>query len=348
MIDKYKILVVEDQIIVAKDIAATLKLAGYEVIGIAVDAKTAIDYCEERKPDLVLMDIRLKGEMTGIDAANIIYPKYNIPIIYLTAHSDSETLNKAKVTEPFGYVLKPYDTRVLITNMEMALYKHKTEVELKEKTKELEIEKRKTDELLHNILPDEIAEELKEKGQVAPKRYENITIMFTGFQGFSKMLTNMGPKIVLSKLNEIFNVFDTILLDSGLEKLKSIGDSLMVASGLPTENLNHAKNMLKASIEMNNYIVEENKRSEFNWEMKTGINSGSVIAGIAGSRKFTYDIWGDAVNIAARMKSNCKPGRINISEATFNLLKNDFSFEFNGILNSKVKNEVNMYYFMSV
>lgn len=341
---KLRILIAEDEKIIALDIRNTLKSLGYEVIGIVNNGDEAVASAENLRPDLILMDIMLNGGINGIEAAKIILPKYDIPVIYLTALSDSETLNKAKVTEPFGYVLKPYDARVLNSSVEMAVYKHKIDSDLRKKTRELEEEKLKTDQLLLNILPAEIIDEWKTYGFISPRQYNLISILFTSFQGFSDISSRLSPDVLVEELNEIFQNFDTIIESYNLEKLKTIGDTYMIGAGLPKEADDHALVITSAALEMQNYITRRNSRSKINWDMRAGINSGQVIAGIVGTNKFTYDVWGDTVNIASRMGSNSLPGKINISGTTYELVKNQFDCEYRGKLNAKGKGEIDMYF----
>jgi adenylate cyclase len=342
--EKLRILVAEDEKIIAIDIRNTLRGLGYEVIAIVNTGEEAIKAAGELKPDMILMDIMLSGTMTGIDAAKVILPQYDIPVIYLTALSDNETLNRAKVTEPFGYVLKPYDARVLNSAIEMAVYKHKIDSELRRKTKELEEEKIRTDRLLHNILPSEIVDEWKTYGFISPRHYNHISILFTDFHGFTDISSRLSPDLLVEELNDIFQNFDTIIESYNLEKLKTIGDTYMIGAGLPKESDDHAVRITKAALDMQDYIIGRNKSTKVQWHMRAGINSGQVIAGIVGTNKFTYDVWGDTVNIASRMESSSLPGKINISGSTYALIKEYFDCEYRGKLNAKGKGEIDMYF----
>jgi adenylate cyclase len=339
-----RILVAEDEKIIAIDIKNTLKGLGYDVIGIVSTGEEAIRLAGELRPDLVLMDIMLNGKMNGIEATKIILPQFDIPVIYLTALSDNETLDKAKITEPFGYVLKPYDARVLNSAIEMASYKHKIDSELRKKTRELEEEKIRTDRLLHNILPSEIVSEWKKYGFISPRYYSHISILFTDFHGFTDISSRLSPDVLVEELNDMFQNFDTIIESHNLEKLKTIGDTYMIGAGLPVEDDDHAIRITRAALDMQSYIRERNSTSKIQWLMRAGINSGQVIAGIVGTNKFTYDVWGDTVNIASRMESSSLPGRINISGATYDLIKEHFDCEYRGKLNAKGKGEIDMYF----
>ena len=344
MSDATRILIAEDEKIIALDISNTLKRLRYEVTGIAASGEEILQLAEEGNSDLILMDIMLEGEMSGIEAANIISERYSLPVVFLTALTDEATLQRAKTSNAFGYILKPYDEKSLHSAIEMALYKHKIENELEIRTAELEEEKKKTDKLLKNILPEEIVEEIKTDGSVKPRYYEEVSILFTEFSGFDLLTSSIRPDLLLDELNEVFGSFDSIVQKYDLEKMKTIGDSYMIAAGLPHRIENHAEKLLNAAIEMQDYIVKRNKANKIKLEMKVGIHSGPVVAGIVGMRKFTYDVWGDTVNIASRMASGCLDQKINISGATYSLIKDLFKCIHRGKLEVKGKGEIDMYF----
>lgn len=322
------ILIAEDENIIALDIKSTLISLGYNVLGVARTKDEIVSLTGKLNPDLVLMDIMLALGTSGIEAAEIIKKDYDIPIIYLTALTDNETLKRAKVTDPFGYILKPYDSKTLNTTIEMALYKHSVNIKLKERTKELEEEKIKTDNLLKIIYPAPVIKELKEKGFIEPREFRNVTILFTDFQDFTTLSSQMHAKQLVDELNDIFKNFDAIINRYSLEKLKTVGDSYIVAGGMPIADKEHATKIVAATIDMQNYLEIRNIDSEFKWNMRAGIHSGSVISGVVGRTKFVYDIWGNDVNIASFMERSSQPGQVNISETTYNLIKNKFECSF--------------------
>ena len=212
-----------------------------------------------------------------------------------------------------------------------------------ERTKELEYEKNKSDDLLKNILPVTLVDELKAKGYVKPREFKSISIMFTDFKGFSYIANVLPPERLVSELNDIFKNFDEIIQKYELEKLKTVGDSYMVGAGLPEEIDDHAVRIIDAALEMQTYIQNRNKISPIKWEMRAGIHTGSVIAGVVGTRKFTYDIWGENVNIASRMESAGLPGEINISAYTYMLVKEKFKCVYRGKISTKGTGELDMY-----
>lgn len=338
------ILIVEDEKIIAIDLKKTLEKLDYYVINIISSGEETLEFVKRNSPDLILMDIMLDGKLTGIETSQLIKLQKDIPVVFLSALTDHQTLQKAKITEPYGYIPKPFEQKILHSVIQMAVYKHKAEMMLREKTRELEEEKRKTDQLLLNILPAEIVQELKTKGFVAPRLYEKTTIMFSHFNDFSNITTKFPPEFLVGELNEMFHQFDLIVEQHDLEKLKTIGDTYMIGGGLPKESKNHAEQIVRAAIEMHSYIDERNKNSKLKWEIRTGVNTGKVVAGIVGQHKYTYDVWGDAVNIASRMETSSEPGRINISEDTFNLVKHFVDCEYRGKLIAKGRGQIDMYF----
>ncbi|MEZ4755714.1 MAG: adenylate/guanylate cyclase domain-containing protein [Flavobacteriales bacterium] len=211
-------------------------------------------------------------------------------------------------------------------------------------------EKARSEELLLNILPEEVAEELKEKGSAHAQRIDLATVLFTDFKGFTAYSENLSPEQLVHDLNECFTAFDHIIARHGMEKIKTIGDAYMAAGGLPVANSTHATDTVKAALEIRDFIAEGKARKTAAglpyFEIRVGIHTGPVVAGIVGVKKFSYDIWGDTVNTASRMESSGEAGQVNISEATYELVKNepDLSFTPRGKVQAKGKGEMEMYF----
>jgi len=198
--------------------------------------------------------------------------------------------------------------------------------------------------LLHNILPKEIAKELRETGSVKPARYENVSIMFSDFKGFTNIVASIPTKKLVEELNEIFSRFDDIVESEGVEKIQTVGDGYLAACGLPREIDDHALRCVRAAKKMLDYLNKRNETSAIKWEVRIGIHSGAISAGFIGKEKFGYDIVGDTLNTASRIESNGEEGSINVSAYTYDLIKDEFPSEYRGKLNAKGKGELDMYF----
>lgn len=218
------------------------------------------------------------------------------------------------------------------------------EKQVDERTFELQKEKQKTENLLLNILPHEVAEELKENGSSEAKYYDEVTVLFTDFVNFTQSSEKMGAEKMLGELNECFTAFDMIMEKHGLEKIKTIGDAYLAVCGLPLKNECHAYQTVLVALDIIEFIEERKKTHPDVLDIRIGINSGSLIAGIVGVKKFAYDIWGDTVNTAARMEQNSEKGKINISESTYQLVKDKINCEYRGKIHTKGKGEMDMYF----
>ncbi|HEY9363406.1 MAG TPA: adenylate/guanylate cyclase domain-containing protein [Chitinophagaceae bacterium] len=224
----------------------------------------------------------------------------------------------------------------------------KARKEIEERNSELTKEKKKSDELLLNILPSETAEELKLTGMAKAKNYDSVSVMFADFKEFTQISENMDPEELVAELNFCFSRFDMIVQKYGIEKIKTIGDAYMCAAGLPKKSETHATDMLLAALEIRDFMIAHKKikdeAGEISFEIRIGINSGPVVAGIVGLNKFVYDIWGDTVNIASRMESSGVPGKVNVSTSTYQLVKDKFNCVIRGKIRAKGIGEYNMYF----
>lgn len=226
--------------------------------------------------------------------------------------------------------------------------KEKLEQTVEIRTAEVVAEKKKSDDLLLNILPSEVAEELKLNGKAVARQFDEATVMFTDFKGFTQISEKLTPEQLVAEIDFCFKAFDQIITKYHLEKIKTIGDSYMCAGGLPVRNQSHATDIVNAALEIRQFIVQhiEKQKSEQKdpFEVRIGIHTGPVVAGIVGDKKFAYDIWGDTVNTASRMESSGEAGAINISGATYQLVKEEFDCIFRGKIAAKNKGEIDMYF----
>ncbi len=219
--------------------------------------------------------------------------------------------------------------------------------ELDRLNRDLEAARKKSDELLLNVLPPVIADELKAMGRVEPKVYSHATVGFTDFVGFTSLAEQLSPSLLLETLDHCFTAFDAIVTRFGLEKLKTIGDSYMFAGGLPNASHRHAMDCVAAALAMRDFIVSERKRRHSEnlpvWEMRLGLNTGTVMAGVIGRKKFSFDIWGDTVNTASRLESSGVAGSVNVSHSTYIATRDVFDYESRGKIGAKRKGELEMY-----
>lgn len=212
----------------------------------------------------------------------------------------------------------------------------------------LERQRAEIESLLSNMLPEEVAGELQRNGQATPRYYESVTVLFSDFKNFTQMADALSPQDIVLELNSYFMVFDDIIEKHGLEKIKTIGDAYMCAGGIPVIDESHPVKMIKASLEIQDYIKGRNmiKRNtgELPWELRIGVHTGPVVAGVVGRKKYAYDIWGSTVNTASRMESNGEPGRVNISAATYELVKGSYRCSYRGKILAKNVGEIDMYF----
>ena len=220
---------------------------------------------------------------------------------------------------------------------------------LEETTRLLKEEQVRAEELLLNILPLKIAEELKSNGFVSPVYYESVSILFTDFKNFTSTARYLKPQQLVKKLDLAYQEFDDVCMTHSVEKLKTIGDAYMCVAGLPNRNKTHPIDICLVAIKFQKVVssIKDILSREFNedfWDIRIGIHSGSVISGVIGKSKFSFDIWGDAVNVAARLESGCIENRINVSHSTYEFAKDFFDFEYRGKFEAKNRGSMDMYF----
>ena len=209
-------------------------------------------------------------------------------------------------------------------------------------------QKNEIEHLLLNVLPKEVAKELQLTGRATPRHYKSVAVMFTDFRGFTLLTDHMSPDELVAELDACFNVFDEIIAKHNLEKIKTIGDSYMCAGGIPVEDDMYVLKIVKAGLEIQQYIADNNEQRQEKglepWYLRIGIHVGPVVAGVVGKMKYAYDIWGSTVNIASRMESNGEPGKVNISSATYELIKDYYECSHRGKISAKNVGEIDMYF----
>jgi len=219
---------------------------------------------------------------------------------------------------------------------------------INKRTEDLIIEKEKTEALLANLLPKNTADEIMAKGKAAKVKYNFVTVLFSDIQGFTRIAEEMNPEILIDELDKFFFHFDTVVGKYGIEKIKTIGDAYMCAGGIPEKNRTNPIEVILAALEMKVYMNKLKETSEIQgmkyWDIRIGIHTGTVVAGVIGQKKMSYDIWGDTVNTASRMESSGEAGKINISGTTYEFAKEFFTCEYRGKMPVKYKGELEMYF----
>ena len=266
------------------------------------------------------------GSINFATTSPTVYTHEDLRIGYLLALQVSAAIRNAKHFEEMNLLL----------------------AEMNQLYSQLHAERRKSEELLLNTLPRKIADELKQTGKVKPVYYQSASILFTDFKDFTKLAEQLTPEELVEELDYCFSSFDMIIEAHNLEKLKTIGDSYMCVGGIPTPNRTHAIDAVLAALQIQAFMrwrrQEKIQNNQPYWKIRIGIHSGPLLAGVIGKKKFTYDVWGDAVNIASRMESSSLPGAINISQSTFELVKDFFDCEYRGKIAVKNKGDVDMYF----
>jgi histidine kinase len=280
----------------------------------------------------------IKWQPVSILCVPVINRARSVGVLYLENNLAPGAFTRERVdllTLLSGQIAVSIDNAVLYEQLEN---------KVAERTAELEQEKHRTDDLLHNILPAETAAELKLHGRAEARHYERVTVLFTDFKGFTELSATLAPADLVRELDECFNAFDTIVTRYGVEKIKTIGDAYMAAGGLPVPNSTHPDDVVLAALEMRDFMDQRNRRGGLHFGIRIGVHTGPVVAGIVGLKKFQYDIWGDTVNTAARMESSGEEARVNISLATHDLLGDRFLFTPRGHLEAKGKGKLPMFF----
>src|SRR5512133_2606081 len=235
-----------------------------------------------------------------------------------------------------------------LLNLRFARKLYALEQILNKRTEDLIIEKEKTEALLANVLPKNTASEIMEKGKATKIKYNFVTVLFSDIQGFTKIAEEMNPEVLIDELDKFFFYFDSVVEKYRIEKIKTIGDAYMCAGGIPEKNRTNPVEVILAALEMKTYMTKLKETSEIAgmkfWDIRIGIHTGTVVAGVVGHKKLSYDIWGDTVNTASRMESSGEAGKINISGTTYEFVKDFFTCEYRGKMPVKYKGELEMYF----
>jgi adenylate cyclase len=295
--------------------------------------------------DVVLVDI-VMPEMNGYQFLNLLKADMmwrNIPVLVLSGVDETTSAARCIQMGAEDYLTKPIDAVLLQARINACLEKKRLRDLEEAYVNQVQTEQEKSERLLLNILPAPIAARLKQGESVIADHFPEVTVLFADIVGFTKLATEISPAALVERLNEIFSAFDALAEQHGLEKIKTIGDAYMVVGGLPMPLPNHAEAIAAMALDMQQAIVAINSRLGTDLNMRIGVNTGPVVAGIIGTKKFNYDLWGDTVNTASRMEESSHAGHILVSESSFQLLKHKFTFAKRPPIEVKGKGEMTTY-----
>ena len=313
-----------------------------EVMDTAGNGNEGIEKIKELDPDLIFLDVEMP-DMTGFEMLSQ-FKDPPFQTIFITFHDDYAI--KALRMNALDYLVKPID----LDELGPAISKCEIRAENKERNDTIKQTLSNLEELILNILPKEIAAEIQQNGVAETQRYDSVTVLFADIKSFTQHADRLSPEDLVEQLNHYYSAFDLILESFGVEKIKTIGDAYMAAGGVPSANKTHPVDTILAALAIRDFVEQasELKRSQGQepFEFRIGLHSGPVVAGIVGIRKFAYDIWGDTVNTAARIEAQGSLGKVNISQSTFEMVKDldQFSFESRGKIQTKGKGELEMYF----
>jgi len=347
------ILVVDDSRLMRIVLTKALQELGFTNISEAVDGRDAIKKLSEGSYELMLLDMEMP-EMNGIEvliAKNTVPKLKEVPTIVISATEQVDLAVKCIEAGAEDYLLKPPNNTLLRARVTTSLEKKRLRdmdrilfARLQEEKELVEIEKEKSEHLLLNILPGTIAGRLKAGEKTIANGHQIVSVLFADLCGFTKLSRKTSPADLVSMLNEIFTTFDDIVKNHGVEKIKTIGDCYMLVGGLPNPRDDHAHAVADTALEMVQALERINKNRDIDLAMRIGIHSGPVVAGVICKIKFTYDIWGDTVNVASRMESSGLPGKIHISEQTMAELNSQFNLEERGMVECKGLGQVKTFF----
>ena len=347
------VLVVDDSRMMRLALIRALNGLGFRNITEAANGRQALDLALARTFDLMLLDMEMP-EMTGMEVLNAMKDKPELSGLPVIVVSGAEQVENAVQCIELGaedFLPKPFSPTLLRARVTSSIEKKRLRdldrlrlQQLQTEKELLQIEKDKSENLLLNILPKAVADRLKQGEQTIANGHATVTVLFADLVGFTELARRTSPADLVSLLNAIFTAFDLLVEKHQLEKIKTIGDSYMLAGGIPLHRADHAQAVADIALEMIQTLASLNAEKGTHLRVRIGINTGPIVAGVIGKRKFTYDLWGDTVNLASRMESSGVPGLVHVSESTFEALKAEFDLEERGITQVKGIGEVRTYF----
>ena len=339
------VLVVDDTPDIRELLSVQVEMMGLEVVT-AANGRQALELMRSRPFDLILLDIMMP-EVNGyqvLEEMNAQPDLRRIPVIVISAIGELDSVVRCIERGADDYLIKPFNVILLRARLEASLEKKRLRDQEQAYLRAVQSERERSDELLLNILPAPIAERLKSGEATIVDSFEQVTVLFADIVDFTVSSVQLSPRNLVGLLNRLFSEFDQIARQHGLEKIKTIGDAYMLVGGLPIPRPDHATAVIAASLAMRDRANQHTYPDGSPILLRTGIHSGPVVAGVIGTSKFSYDLWGDTVNIARRMEEQGTPGAIQVTEATMSLVKDYFTFEPRGSLPLKGRGEVAAYW----
>lgn len=339
-----KILVVDDNQVNRELLVRRLKREKHLVTA-ATNGFQALEIIQSQPFDLVLLDIMMP-QMNGYQVLETLKsdPKLrHIPVIMISAVDDIDSIVRCIELGAEDYLSKPFNPILLKARINACLEKKILRDQEQAYLKQLAEEKQKSERLLLNILPEAIAQRLKQGEETIADSFSQVTVLFADLVGFTKISANLSPAELVELLNTIFSAFDELAEKYGLEKIKTIGDAYMIVGGLPIPKEDHAEAIADMALEMLTQIQEISRKKGKSLQVRIGINTGAVEAGVIGTKKFAYDLWGDTVNTAHRMESHGVAGMIQVAQATYDCLADKYRFKDRGIIDIKGKGNMRTY-----
>jgi len=346
------ILVVDDEDAMRSVLLLMLRSLGYANLAEASNGQDALDVLRQREFDLLITDLQMP-EMDGFALLAAIKDDpflRHLPTIVASGINQLEAVARCIEMGAEDFLPKPVNSTILRARVNSSLERKRLRdldrlrlMQLQHEKQLLEMEKEKSERLLLNILPQPIADRLKQGERHIADRFAEVTVLFADIVDFSTLANETDPEDLVTLLNELFSRFDRLAERHSLEKIKTIGDSYLVVGGLPLPRADHAEAVAEMALEMLASVRDLNSDSGINIRVRIGLNTGPVVAGVIGRKKFTYDLWGTAVNLASRMQSNGLPDRIHLSEGTRRLLRNHFKVTARGTVHCKGMGEVRSY-----
>lgn len=342
------VLIIEDSVVHQKLLTKILAKQNYKVF-VADSGEEALELLKQTLPDLILLDIILPG-MDGYGTCKCLKRDdriADIPVIFISA-LDS-TKDKVEGFEAGGvdYITKPFEPAEIVARIRIHMRLYHLQQELEKKNQQLDVEKQRSEDLLCNVLPRSVGLELLETGECHPQLFIDTTVCFTDIIDFTSASSKLAPEVIIHELNEIFTAFDRISLKYRCERMKTIGDAYLFVCGVPEGNSDHVENVARAALEMVDFLKNRNLNAEHNWQLRVGMHSGPLVGGVVGTEKYLYDIFGDTVNIAARMEEMAQPMQVNVSSRSYELLKDKFVFSSAKSAEIKGKGRESIYSLMS-